>query len=174
MSATQSVFLVGPMGVGKTTIGSQLARALHYQFIDADQELEARTGASINLIFDVEGEQGFREREQKLLDELTQQDGIVLATGGGAVLREENRRALADRGFVVYLKSSLQTLIERTRFDTSRPLLKTPDPEETLRKILETREPLYEEIADLVVDTERHGVKQSVKTISMEVSCTKP
>lgn len=165
MSDTTRVFLIGPMGTGKTTIGAQLARTLRFSFIDCDQELEKRTGASISLIFDIEGESGFRERETRVLDDLTQQDEVVLATGGGAVLAAENRRWLAQRGFVVYLSSDIETLVARTRFDTSRPLLQTADPEATLREIMTVREPLYNEIADLVVDTGSQSVRQILKSI---------
>jgi shikimate kinase len=159
------IFLVGPMGAGKTTIGSQLARALGFDFLDADQELERRTGAAVSLIFDIEGEPGFRERERRLIEELTTRDRVVLATGGGAVLAPENRKALSERGFVVYLKTPLDALVERTRFDTSRPLLRTADPARTLGEIIDTREPFYAEVADLVVDTGKLSVKQVVRRI---------
>lgn len=165
MSETTRIFLVGPMGTGKTTIGSQLARATGFTFVDADQELEKRTGATVSLIFDIEGEAGFREREKRLIDELTQRDGLVLATGGGAILAEDNRRHLAERGLVVYLKTPVETLIERTRHDTSRPLLRTADPAATLRGIITVREPLYAEIADLVIDTGKLSVKQVIRRI---------
>tara|TARA_B100000676_G_C17713121_1_gene647341 strand:+ start:162 stop:677 length:516 start_codon:yes stop_codon:yes gene_type:complete len=171
VSEVQRVFLVGPMGTGKTTIGNKLAKALNFEFIDADEALEKRTGASITLIFDVEGEQGFREREEKILDDLTQREQVVLATGGGAVLRETNRAALSERGFVVYLRSPIETLIERTRFDTSRPLLKTEDPAATLREIMENREPLYEAVADVIVDAETLNIKQIVQRIADELQC---
>jgi shikimate kinase len=154
------------MGAGKTTIGSQLGRILKLEFIDCDQELEHRTGASVSLIFDIEGEAGFRERETRLIDELTQRSGIVLATGGGAVLAADNRRWLHERGFVVYLKSPVDKLVERTRFDANRPLLRTPDPEATLRAIVEKREPLYQEIAHLTIDTGKLSVKQVIKKIT--------
>lgn len=160
------MFLVGPMGAGKTTIGSQLARNLGFEFLDLDQELERRTGASVALIFDVEGEPGFRERESKLLDELTQRDGLVLATGGGAVLAQENRQRLSERGLVVYLRTPLDVLVQRTRFDTTRPLLRNADPAATLGNILEVREPLYQEVADLVVDTGKLSVKQVVRKVT--------
>ncbi len=160
------IFLVGPMGAGKTTIGNQLARSLNLDFIDLDQELERRTGASVSLIFDIEGESGFREREKKLIDELTQRDRTVLATGGGAVLAADNRQRLSRRGFVVYLKTPLETLVERTRYDTSRPLLHSGDPAATLGEILQAREPLYAEIADLVVDSGKLSVKQVLKVIT--------
>ena len=163
------IFLVGPMGAGKTTIGNQLARSLNLDFIDLDQELERRTGASVSLIFDIEGESGFRERERKLIDELTQRDRTVLATGGGAVLAADNRQRLSRRGFVVYLKTPLETLVERTRYDTSRPLLHSGDPAATLGEILQVREPLYTEVADLVVDSGKLSVKQVLKMISEEL-----
>lgn len=154
------------MGTGKTTIGAQLARLLDYDFVDADQEIERRTGASVALIFDVEGEAGFRARETRIIEELTLRERIVLATGGGAVLAEDNRHWLAERGFVVYLRTSVETLIKRMRYDTSRPLLQTADPEQTLRDIIEAREPLYAAIADLVIDTGRLSVRQVVKRIT--------
>ncbi len=163
------IFLVGPMGAGKTTIGNQLARSLNLDFIDLDQELERRTGASVSLIFDIEGESGFREREKKLINELTQRDRTVLATGGGAVLAADNRQRLSRRGFVVYLKTPLETLVERTRYDTSRPLLHSGDPAATLGEILQVREPLYAEVADLVVDSGTLSVKQVLKMISEEL-----
>ena len=153
------------MGAGKTTIGSQLAQKLKFDFFDLDQELERRTGASVSLIFDIEGEKGFRERECKLLDELTQLDRTVLATGGGAVLAEDSRTWMSERGFVVYLKTPLEMLVERTRYDNSRPLLHTDDPAKTLGEILQARESLYSVVADLVIDTGELSVKQVVKQI---------
>ena len=159
------IFLVGPMGSGKSTIGQQLARSLKCEFIDCDHELERRTGASITLIFDIEGEAGFRERESRLIEELTRRDNIVLATGGGAVLAAANRRCLKERGHVVYLRSAVEVLVARTRFDTARPLLRTPDPEATLRRIVEEREPLYLEVADQVVETGKLSVKQIIRKI---------
>jgi shikimate kinase len=166
VSEQSRIFLIGPMGTGKTTIGAQLARQLGYDFVDADQEIERRTGASVALIFDVEGEAGFRQREKRIIDELTQRDRVVLATGGGAVLDEANRDCLASRGHVVYLRTSVETLIKRMRFDTSRPLLQTSDPESTLREIIAVREPLYTSIADLVIDTGRLSVRQVIKRIT--------
>jgi shikimate kinase len=166
MAVASRIFLVGPMGAGKTTIGSQLARILKLRFVDCDQEIEHRTGASVALIFDIEGEAGFRERETRLIDELSQRDGLVLATGGGAVLAADNRRWLHERGFVVYLKSPVDKLVERTRFDVNRPLLRTADPAATLRAIVEKREPLYHEIAHLIIDTGKLSVKQVIKKIA--------
>ena len=141
------------MGAGKTTIGRLLAQKLKLEFIDSDQEIEARTGADIPWIFDVEGEAGFRDREQRVIAELTQRDGILLATGGGVVLQPENRLALAGRGIVVYLYTSLEQQLERTGRDRHRPLLQGADPAETLRQLMAVRDPLYREIADHVVET---------------------
>ena len=148
-----NVFLIGPMGAGKSTIGHCLAELLHKEFLDADHEIEARTGASIPLIFEIEGEAGFRKRETAVLDDLTQRRNIVLATGGGAVLAEENRRRLQKRGIVVYLQAPLDMLMKRTRHDRHRPLLQTGDRRRVLEDIIAVREPLYREAADIVVET---------------------
>ncbi|MEM7540952.1 MAG: shikimate kinase AroK [Pseudomonadota bacterium] len=170
MQTAGRIFLIGPMGTGKTTVGAQLAAALGLEFIDCDQELERRTGASVSLIFDVEGESGFRERERKLIAELTQRDDIILATGGGAVLNAENRLCLSSSGFVVYLRSDLQTLLARVRYDTSRPLLQTDNREETLRKLIAQRAPLYEMTADLIVDTNNVSTKAIVNLIQAKLA----
>jgi len=161
----ESIFLVGPMGSGKSTIGRILAEKLHYRFFDSDHLIEARTGTTITTIFDIEGEAGFRTREQAIIDELTRLPEIVLATGGGAVLKSENRQALAGRGFVIYLKSPVHTLLKRTHMDRNRPLLQTDDPESVLKQIIETREPLYQEIADMIIETEFYSVHRLVKHI---------
>lgn len=150
---TLPIFLVGMMGAGKTTIGKSLARALQRDFLDLDHELEARCGVKIPVIFEIEGESGFRKRERQVLNECTVRPGIVLATGGGAVLASENRQALRGRGIVVYLRASVDELFRRTSRDRNRPLLATADPKSTLRNLLEMREPLYEEVADLIMDT---------------------
>jgi shikimate kinase len=152
--ACSRLFIVGPMGAGKTTIGRLLSRSLKCDFRDSDKEIEARTGADIPWIFDVEGEAGFRDRETQVIDELTQLDNLVLATGGGAVLREENRRALASRGFVVYLSTPVQEQLRRTGRDRKRPLLNVDNPEQVLRELIRTRDPLYREVADLVVESD--------------------
>ena len=141
------------MGTGKSTVGKKLAKKSSQQFYDCDHEIEKHTGASINLIFEIEGEEGFRKRETQLLDELTSMSNIVLATGGGAVLSKENREHLSARGFVVYLKSDLNQLLKRTSRDSKRPLLQNSEPEVVLRELLEIRGPLYEEVADMVIDT---------------------
>ena len=150
----RNIFLIGLMAVGKSTVGGQLAQSLKMPFFDADSEIESRTGAEISWIFDVEGEEGFRNREAAVIDELTQQEGIVLATGGGAILREQNRRHLAARGIVVYLDSSIEKLIARTRRDTKRPLLQSA---QTLQDLKRKRDPLYAEIADHRVMTDHRG-----------------
>jgi len=159
------VFLVGPMGAGKTTIGRQLARLLGFGFADTDAEIEARTGADIPWIFDVEGEAGFRDREEAVIAEMTSWDDTVLATGGGAVLRPANRQLLTERGFVIYLCTTLEEQLRRTRKDRNRPLLQTPDPEGTLRRLFAERDPLYRAVADLVIDTD----SSSPKTVAQRV-----
>ena len=162
---TPSLFLVGPMGAGKSTGGRLLAERLGFEFYDADHEIEARTGATIPMIFDIEGEQGFRRREAQIIDELTQLPRIVLATGGGAVLKPENRKHLRSRGFVIYLQSDVDNLFNRVRHDTRRPLLQNEDPKGTLAAILKEREPLYLDVADVVVRTEDVPVGQVVRKI---------
>ncbi|MDR9498783.1 MAG: shikimate kinase AroK [Hydrogenovibrio sp.] len=166
----QSIFLVGPMGAGKSTVGRILADKLHYRFLDSDHEIEAKTGVSIPMIFDIEGEAGFRRRECKLIDQLTQQPQVVLATGGGAVLKPQNRRHLRSRGFVVYLRSSLDALLARTRQDRNRPLLQNDNPEEVLKNIMTERDPLYREVADLVVQTEQASVHRVVRQIMEQLA----
>lgn len=161
----RNVFLVGPMGAGKSTIGRLLAKELKYPFKDSDREIEARTGADIPWIFDVEGEEGFREREEAMIAELVLEQGIVLATGGGVVMREANRRALAAHGLVVYLRTSVDQQLQRTAKDRQRPLLQTADPEKVLRELMAKRDPLYREIADLIIDTDQRGPKIVVNTI---------
>lgn len=166
--ATGNFFLVGPMGAGKSTVGRQLARALELSFLDSDKVIEERTGASISLIFEIEGEEGFRDREAQVIDELTRQENLVVATGGGAVLREDNRRHLRERGFVIYLRAPLSLLVERTSRDHNRPLLATADPQERLRALLQEREPLYREVADLIIDTGNRTVRQVVFMIRQQ------
>jgi 3-dehydroquinate synthase len=160
-----NIFLVGLMGAGKTTIGRLLARKLGKRFVDSDHEVEARTGASIPLIFEIEGEASFRRREADMIRELTGQHGIVLATGGGAVLNPATRALLAERGTVIYLRASVGSILQRTSHDRNRPLLRTADPRRKLEELTAQREPLYREVADLVIDTGRPNVQSMVGTI---------
>ena len=157
------------MGAGKTTLGRQLARALKVDFIDSDHEIEHRTGANIPWIFDIEGEEGFRRRETDVIDSLTQREGIVLATGGGAVLKEQNREFLSQRGVVVYLFATLDKLYQRTAKDKNRPLLQTEDPKAKLQSLMEVRDPLYREVADIIVDTGAHSLRHTVSMILTEL-----
>jgi len=160
-----NIFLVGLMGAGKTTIGRLLARRLDMTFIDSDHEIEARTGATIPWIFEIEGEASFRRREADVIRELTASRGIVLATGGGAVLDPASRALLAERGTVIYLRASVSSILQRTAHDKNRPLLQTADPRRKLEDLTAQREPLYREIADIVIDTGRPNVQSMVQTI---------
>jgi len=153
------------MGAGKSTVGKLLAEKLNYQFVDSDHEIEAKTGANIPMIFDIEGEAGFRVREAAMIDELTQRGEVVLATGGGVVETESNRQHLRSRGFVVYLKSPVEALIQRTKHDRNRPLLQTDNPAQVLRDLMKKREPWYLEMADLVIETQQVPVHRVVKKI---------
>lgn len=165
-----NVFLVGMMGAGKTTVGKLLAQQLGKTFVDSDEEIQQRTGVTIQHIFDVEGEAGFRQRETSVILELVSRNDIVLATGGGAVLSEQNRNALRCNGVVVYLRSSLQDLWRRTRHDRSRPLLRTPDPRATLKTLYEQRDSLYEQVADLVIPTGKQSVQNLVEQLQQELN----
>lgn len=149
-----NIILVGPMGAGKSTIGRLLAKELRLPFRDSDKEIEQRTGASIPLIFDVEGEQGFREREHAAIEALCQMRGVVLATGGGAVLRQDNRHLLRAGGRVIYLCTSVEQQLDRTSRDRNRPLLQAPNPREILTGLMAVRDPLYREIADIIIQTD--------------------
>lgn len=160
-----NVFLIGPMGVGKTTIGRQLARALELEFIDSDHEIEARTGADIPWIFDIEGEAGFRRRERAVIADLVHREGIALATGGGAILDADNRADLAANGSVVFLKASIDRILSRTQKNQNRPLLMTDDPRTRIEQLMAERDPLYREIADVIVDTDRRGIRSTVNFI---------
>ena len=154
------------MGAGKSTVGKKLAKKLGLQFFDSDQEIENRTGASINLIFEIEGEDGFRKRESEIIDELTKYPDIVLATGGGAVLASPNRTCLVERGLVVYLRTDIKRLMKRISRDNKRPLLNNNDPEKKMRELLAERAAIYEDLADLTVDTDRSTVPKIVDKIS--------
>jgi shikimate kinase len=159
------LILVGMMGAGKTTVGRLLARRLRRSFYDADEEIERRCGVRIPVIFDIEGEAGFRARETQVIAELCALDNAVLATGGGAVLADENRRIIAARGIVVYLHARSPHLWQRVRHDRNRPLLATADPEKKLEALYTERDPLYREVADLVVDTGKQSVQTLVKDL---------
>ena len=168
MLGKHSIFLIGPMGSGKTAVAKCLARLLDYPFYDSDQEIERRSGADIPLIFEREGEAGFRRREREVIAELTDRPRIVLATGGGAVLDSDNRRELASRGWVVYLETSIAQQAERAGRTRHRPLLQGADPKARLEELLRTREPLYREIADLRASTDRRQVRSVAERIAQE------
>lgn len=165
MKTPGSLFLTGPMGAGKSTIGRQLSRQLRMTFYDSDREIENRTGVDIPLIFELEGEQGFRKRERLVIDELTSLPDIVLATGGGAILDADNRKHLAERGLVIYLHASVNQQLARTKHDRNRPLLQTDNPRQRLGDLMQLRDPLYREIADLVIDTDGKRVMAVVNQI---------
>ena len=165
MNAHGNIVLVGPMGSGKSAVGRQLARELELEFLDSDAEIEKRTGVDIAYIFEKEGEAGFRGRERDMIAELTKRDSIVLATGGGAVLDEDNRRELTGHGTVVYLRATVAQQLERTRHTRNRPLLFDRDPETVLTELMEIRAPLYEEVADIIVSTGGRRVGTVVKEI---------
>jgi len=161
LTLAKNIFLIGPMGVGKTTVGKHLAHYLNYTFYDSDHEIELRTGATIPLIFELEGEAGFRHREQSMIDELSQKNPIVLATGGGVILSPRNRQVLHERGQVFYLYASLDILYERTVKNKSRPLLQTDKPRERLGEIMQQRQTLYQTTAHHHIETG----EQSVRTV---------
>ncbi len=169
MKVSGNIFLIGPMGAGKSTIGRHLARLLAKRFCDSDQEIEQRTGASIALIFDIEGEAGFRKRETAVLDELTRASDVVVATGGGAILLQANRQMLRARGVVVYLDADLDTLVQRTRRDRDRPLLRDGDRRETLEELMKKRAPLYRREADVIVKTSHRSPSTVARTIAAEL-----
>ncbi|MFC3337241.1 shikimate kinase [Paracandidimonas soli] len=166
------IFLIGMMGAGKTTIGRILARCLGREFVDLDHALEAKCGVRIALIFEIEGEEGFRRRETAQLDECSLKPGIVLATGGGAVLAPENRRLLKERGTVIYLRADADELFRRLERDRTRPLLQTPDPRARIRELLALREPLYEEAADLVLDSGTMTAAQAARALVNKLETT--
>lgn len=160
-----NVYLVGMMGAGKTTLGKALAQRTGQEFVDTDRVLVDRTGVPVATIFEIEGEEGFRRRESAILAELSTGSGCIVATGGGAVLAEENRRLMRSSGTVVYLRARLDNLWERTRHDSSRPLLATPDPRATLAALLEQRDPIYREAAHVVVETSSQSAASLVTRV---------
>jgi shikimate kinase len=159
MKKPQNVFLIGPMGAGKSAVGRQLARLLHLSFMDSDDEIEARTGVDIPFIFEKEGEEGFRNREAKVIDDLSKIDGLVLATGGGAVVSAQNRSNLGARGFVVYLHTTVDQQLARTRKGRQRPLLESGDRRQILDELMQQRDAMYRDVADLIVETDGRKVK---------------
>lgn len=166
MSTAVNIFLVGPMGAGKTTVGKRLAETRGMEFIDSDNEIEVRTGVDIPLIFEKEGEEGFRRREKLVIAELAQRSHVVLATGGGAVLDPESRQWLAARGMVVYLYASVDQQLQRTARTDHRPLLQNvPDRRQTLQQLFDVRDPLYREIADLIVHTDGRNARVLAREI---------
>ena len=165
MAEKRNIFLVGPMGAGKSTIGRHLADELHLEFFDSDQDIERRTGADISWIFDLEGEDGFRKREEDMINELTDKQGIVLATGGGSVVNKAVRNRLSARGIVVYLQTTIDKQVARTQRDKRRPLLQSDDPEQVLKNLADERNPMYEEVADYVVDTD----DQSARAVANQI-----
>jgi shikimate kinase len=160
-----NIFFVGLMGAGKTTVGRLLAKNLGAVFYDTDQEIEKRTGVRVPVIFEMEGEGGFRKREIGMIDELTQMQNIVLATGGGAVIAQENREHLKSRGIVIYLRASVHDLYLRTRFDRNRPLLQNTNAQAKLEELFAARDPLYREVATYIVDTGNQPVMNIVQKI---------
>lgn len=169
VSACRNIHLVGLMGAGKTTVGRQLAKRLGKRFIDSDHEIESRTGVRIHTIFEIEGETGFRRREAEIIDILTAQSGMVVATGGGAVLDPANRQRLKDSGLVIYLRVQPLALYERTRHDRNRPLLRVPNPLDKLEQLYAQRDPLYREVADIVIDSAGGGVSSLVHRLENEI-----
>ena len=165
-----NIILIGPMGSGKTSTGRMLAKEMGYAFADTDEEVTKRTGVSIAYIFDVEGEEGFRKRECLALKECLNDNNTILSTGGGIVLSKENRDLLKDRGMVVYLQTSIRSQVKRTASTNNRPLLQNKDPEETLEKLMLTRAPLYEEIADITIMTDNKSLQEMSKEIQRAIN----
>ena len=170
MISASNIYLVGPMGVGKTTVGKALAKSLGMDFIDSDQQIEDRTGVSISTIFDIEGEEGFRKREAQMIFELVQKKNIVLATGGGAVAREDVRKVMRHNGLVIYLHATVEMLVERTRSSKNRPLLNSDkEPREVLESLMQEREPLYRAEADIVFETDSRSPRAVARDICNEI-----
>ncbi|WP_225639685.1 shikimate kinase AroK [Candidatus Profftia sp. (ex Adelges kitamiensis)] len=161
-----NIFLVGPMGAGKSTVGRQLAQQLNMDFFDSDQEIELRTGANISWVFDVEGEEGFRDREEKIIDDITRKKSIVLATGGGCIQSLNTRNRLSSRGVIVYLKTTINKQLIRTQHDKKRPLLQVGIPRLVLEELAKLRNPLYEKIANITICTDNKSAKVIITHIT--------
>jgi shikimate kinase len=164
-----NVYLIGPMGSGKTTIGQRLAKILGLEFLDNDHELEEQTGASVSLIFDLEGEEGFRKRETAMLKKLSARKNVLIATGGGSILKQENRDILRRSGLVVYLRTSVSQQIRRLSRDKSRPLLQSGDREEKLARLAKERNPLYEELADVTFPSQNRGLEAAARALHQTI-----
>jgi len=169
MRLKHNIFLVGTMGAGKSSVGRRLAKALRARFMDTDHVVEEATGVRIPVIFEHEGEEGFRRRESRVLRELALEKNLVLATGGGAILKKENRKVLRRSGFVIYLCASAEHLYERTKHDTNRPLLQTEDPMSTIKELMDKRDPLYRDVADMVLETQDKPIFTVVKEIEKKL-----
>ena len=165
-----TIILIGMMGAGKTTIGKSLANYLDKTFIDSDHEIQKRTGVKIPVIFEIEGEAGFRKREEDMLHELLEIDNIVLATGGGIILNEKNRNLLKQKGTIIYLRASVNDLWHRTRHDKNRPLLQTKDLQAKLTQLYDQRDPIYRKIAHIVVESGKQSVHQMVKLLVQQLT----
>lgn len=174
MNQFPNLFLVGLMGAGKTTIGRLLARHRGLAFVDSDHEIEARTGVNVSTIFELEGEAGFRAREESLISELVLRTGLVLATGGGAILSPLSRQRLHQHGLVIYLRGSVEQLWQRTRHDRHRPLLQTPDPRQRLQQLFDRRDPLYREVAHLILDTAQQSPQKLMTQLDLEINAYVP
>ncbi|RTZ61944.1 MAG: shikimate kinase I [Gammaproteobacteria bacterium] len=169
MADGKNIYLVGPMGVGKTTVGKKLAELTRFTFYDVDQEVEARTGTTVSIIFEIEGEDGFRAWETRVLGELAESGGAVIATGGGAVIRPENRRIMRNTGTVVYLHADVKTQIRRTRYCKNRPILQNTDRREVLTRLMKEREPLYREVANCIITTDNRPAYKIARQIQKKI-----